>query len=150
MAKKQGVSKTKAVLDYWKAHPKAKAKEIAEALTKAGTPITPAYDYIIKNKSKTKRLERKAAQAGAGIPESQAATAQRPAAATPKAPEKRTEPAGTITLQHIKAVAQTVKAMGGFDRLNELVAVIREVGGLRRFKELLEAIAVTEAGKLPF
>jgi len=31
MAKKQGISKTKAVLDYWKEHPKAKAKEIAEA-----------------------------------------------------------------------------------------------------------------------
>ena len=40
----------------------------------------------------------------------------------------------------MKAVAQTIKVIGGFDRLNELLGLIREVGGLRRFKDLLDAM----------
>jgi hypothetical protein len=77
MAKKQGVSKTKAVLDYWKEHPKAKAKEIAEALTKAGTPITANYVANIKSKSKKRRKAVKAVvkKSGVSIPEIKAALA---------------------------------------------------------------------------
>ena len=55
MAKRQGVNKTKAVLDYWKAHPEASAGEIAEALTKAGVPIKASYVANIKTKSKQRR-----------------------------------------------------------------------------------------------
>jgi hypothetical protein len=87
MAKKQGVSKTKAVLDYWKEHPKAKAKDIAEALTKAGTPITTAYVYNIKNKSNKRRRTVKAvvAKSGVGIPEVKAALALLKACGSSKA-----------------------------------------------------------------
>jgi hypothetical protein len=61
--------------------------------------------------------------------------------------EKPTRDGDTVTLEHVKAVAQTVKAMGGFGRLNELLGVIREVGGLRRFKDLSEAMSIaTSAG----
>lgn len=75
--KKEGVTKTRAVLDFWKAHPHAKAKEIAEALTKAGTPITTAYVYNIKNKGNTRRRAVKAVvvKSGVGIPEVKAALA---------------------------------------------------------------------------
>jgi len=45
-----------------------------------------------------------------------------------------------VTVEQVKAVAQTIKAIGGFDRLNELLGLIREVGGLRRFKELMDAM----------
>jgi uncharacterized Zn finger protein (UPF0148 family) len=48
--------------------------------------------------------------------------------------------ANTVTVEQVKAVAQTIKAIGGFDRLNELLGLIREVGGLRRFKDLLDAM----------
>jgi len=60
------------------------------------------------------------------------------------------KPASTVTLEHVKAVAKTVKAIGGFDRLNELLAVIKEVGGTRRFKDLLEAMSVPEADDIKF
>ena len=139
MGKKRKVNKFKTVLDYWHQHPKATAAEVAEALTKQGIDITVNYIYTIRAKSR-KPAEKKAAPQGAAKAASQPA-----AAATPKAPEKRAEPAGTITLQHIKAVAQTVKAMGGFDRLNELVSLIKEVGGLRRFKDLVDAIMANES-----
>jgi hypothetical protein len=77
MAKKQGVTKTKMVLDYWHAHPKAKAAEIADALTKSGTPITTSYVYNIKNKGNKRRRAVKAvvAKSGVGIPEVKAALA---------------------------------------------------------------------------
>ena len=47
----------------------------------------------------------------------------------------------TVTISQVKAVAQTVKTVGGFVRLNELLGLIKEVGGVKKFKELLEAIA---------
>jgi uncharacterized Zn finger protein (UPF0148 family) len=47
----------------------------------------------------------------------------------------------TVTFEQVKAVAQTVKVIGGFDRLNELLGLVREVGGLRKMKELLEAMS---------
>ena len=50
------------------------------------------------------------------------------------------KPASTITIEQIKAVVQTVKVVGGTDRLNELLGLIKEVGGLRKFKELLDAV----------
>jgi hypothetical protein len=70
-------------------------------------------------------------------------------APAPKLVAARTEKkAGdTVTLEHVKAVAQTVKAMGGFGRLNDLLGVIREVGGLRRFKDLSEAMSVAASAE---
>jgi hypothetical protein len=35
----------------------------------------------------------------------------------------------------------SVKVVGGFDRLNELLGLVREVGGLKKFKDLLEAMS---------
>jgi hypothetical protein len=77
MAKRKGISKTKTVIAYWKEHPKAKAKEIAEALNKAGTPITPGHVANIKSKHKNRRRAVKAvvARSGVGIPEVKAALA---------------------------------------------------------------------------
>jgi hypothetical protein len=45
----------------------------------------------------------------------------------------------------VKEVAQMVNTVGGFDRFNELLGVIREVGGLRRMKTLLEALSAAQA-----
>jgi len=49
--------------------------------------------------------------------------------------------ADTVTFEQVRAVTRTVKAIGGFDRLNELLGLVREVGGLRKMKELLEAMS---------
>ncbi len=49
--------------------------------------------------------------------------------------------ADTVTFEQVKAVAQTVKVVGGFDRLNELLGLVREVGGLKKFKDLLGAMS---------
>jgi len=70
--------------------------------------------------------------------------------AAPATAEKPTKNGGTVTLEQVKAVAQTVKVIGGFDRLNELLGLVREVGGLRKMKELIGAMSVPETDKTPF
>ncbi len=66
-----------------------------------------------------------------------------PVAAT-EAPAKA---ANAITLEQIKTVSQMVRTIGGFRRLHEMLGVIKEVGGLKKFKDLLEAMDVTEPGE---
>ena len=66
----------------------------------------------------------------------EAATIAAPVAAAGTA----AKPANTITLEQIKAVSQTVKAIGGVERLNQTLDLIREVGGAKKFKDLVEAI----------
>ena len=73
----------------------------------------------------------------------EAAPAPEPAAAEKKAGD-------TVTFEQVRAVIQTVKAIGGFARLNELLGLVKEVGGLRKMKELLEAMSVPETDKIPF
>jgi hypothetical protein len=50
----------------------------------------------------------------------------------------------------VKAVALTVKTLGGSVRLYELLGLIKEVGGVKKFKDLLEAISGTETDAIPF
>jgi len=139
MAKRPEVTKTQAVREYLKSHREAKPLEVAQALTKQGIKITAGHVSNIKNKLKARRLVRKAAKVAAAAP---AVAATEPAQA---APEIAASPAGTIALAHVKAVAQTVQAAGGFDKLNELLTVIKEVGGMKKFKDLLDAIAIPKA-----
>ena len=61
------------------------------------------------------------------------------------AAEAPTKAANAITLEQIKAVGQMVRTIGGFRRLHEMLGVIKEVGGLRKFKDLLEAMEVPES-----
>jgi hypothetical protein len=138
MATKQKVNKTKAVAEYLKAHPKAMSSEIATALTKQGIKIKPGHVANIKTKLKSRRLAKKAAAAkpitGSAIPT--------PAAiAVPEAPAM---PANAITLDQIKAVGKMVKSVGGFGCFREMLDVIRQVGGLKRLRDILDAMAITE------
>ena len=65
----------------------------------------------------------------------------------PVAAEKK---ADTVTFEQVKSVTQTVKAVGGFAPLHELLGLIKEVGGLRKMKGLLEAMSVPEPEKILF
>ena len=75
MAKEEKVNKTKLVREYFKANRKATNKEVAEALTKKGVPISALYVANIKATTKKKRraVKRVVAQTGVGIPEIKAA-----------------------------------------------------------------------------
>ena len=64
--------------------------------------------------------------------------------------EKPTKAGDMVSLEQVKAVARTVKAIGGFNRLNELLDLIRELGGLKKFKDLLEAMSVSDVDDIKF
>ena len=72
-------------------------------------------------------------------------TAPEPAVATA---ETRARAGATMTIGHVKAVAETVKTLGGFDRANSLLTTIKEVGGVKRFKELLDVMAMTQPSEI--
>jgi hypothetical protein len=50
----------------------------------------------------------------------------------------------------LRAVTQTIKAIGGVNRLNELLGLVKEVGGLRKMKDLLEAMSAPETDDIRF
>jgi arginine repressor len=139
MAKKQKVNKTQAVRDYLKNHPKAMSGEIAAALNKQGVKITPKQVANIKTKINKARTTKKAAKQQAAVE-----------VAAPTAVEKPTKAGDTITLDQVKKVAQTIKAIGGFQRVTEVLEVIRELGGVRKFKDLAEAMSATETDAIPY
>ncbi len=85
-----------------------------------------------------------------GKPQKDTAPAAAPAPAAPAVVEKPTKPAETITLDHVKKVAQTVKVIGGLPRVLEVLDVIMELGGVKKFKDLAEAMTATSTDDIPF
>jgi len=131
--------KTTAVQEYMNAHPEAMPVEIAAALTKQGIKITASYVSNIKGKLKKSGNGKKKAAKPAPV-----------AAPAPAAVEKPSTNGGTITLDQVKKVAQTVKTMGGFQRMTEVLDVIKASGGVKKFKELAEAMTVTATDVVVF
>jgi len=77
MAKNNGLNKSQAIRDFYKAHPKAKVKEVVDALAKQGMTTTANYVGNIKaTHNKRHRARSKVvAEGGVGIPEVKAALA---------------------------------------------------------------------------
>jgi plastocyanin len=140
MAKKRKVNKSQAVRDYLKTHPKAMSSEIATALNKKGIKITPNYAANLKSTLNKARTAKKSAVAKA--------VAVVPVSSEPVVAEKKA--GDTVTFEQIRAVTQTVKTIGGFARLHELLGLVKEVGGLKKFKDLLEAMSLPETDVIPF
>jgi hypothetical protein len=142
MAKKQKINKSQAVRDYAKAHPGATSGEIAAALNKKGIKITANYAANVKSQSKKAHKAKKAVV--------KKPVARFPASPATEEPEKTVKASATVTLEQVKAVALTVKTLGGSVRLYGLLALVKEVGGVKKFKDLLEAISGTETDEIPF
>jgi hypothetical protein len=60
---------------------------------------------------------------------------------------KPTKAGDVITIAQVRDVAQLVTLVGSFDRCHELLTVIHDVGGLRRMKDLLEALSAAQVGQ---
>ena len=136
MAKKRKVNKSQAVRDYLKTHPEAKTSEIAAALNKKGIEITLGHVATVKTTLNKARTTKKSAVAKA--------VATVPASPLPEPVVVEKKAGDTVTFEQIRAVTQTVKIIGGFARLHELLGLIKEIGGLRKMKDLLEAMSVPE------
>ncbi len=138
---KPEVNKAKAVRGYLKDHPDAMSGEIAAVLNKRGIDITPSHVAAIRSKNSKTSTAKKAAK--------------KPAVdvAAPVAPavvEKLAKNGDAITLDQIKKVAHTIKMLGGLQRVTEVLAVIKEMGGVKKFKDLAEAMTVTGTDVVSF
>ena len=140
MAKLVRGEKTAAVSAYLDAHPGAGPKEIAAALAKQNIKITTAHVSNIKGKINKGGNAKKAAKKPA---------APATVAAAPAVVEKPTN-GGTFTLDQVKKVAYTISTMGGFQRMEEVLAVVKEMGGVKKLKDLAEAMTVVETNDIPF
>ncbi len=141
---KPQVNKTQAVREYLKDHPGALSSKIAADLNKQGIEITAGYVAGIKTMINKTHAAKKEAAVVAAAP----ATPAVPAA--PAIVEKPTKNGDTITLEQVKKVAQTVKTMGGYQRMIEVLDVIKAAGGVKKFRELAEAMTVTEPDVVVF
>jgi hypothetical protein len=52
---------------------------------------------------------------------------------------------GTVTLAQIRNVAATINALGGYQRMTKVLDVIREAGGVKKLRDLAEAMQSAEA-----
>ena len=135
---KPEINKAQAVRDYLTANLGAGPTAVVAALEKKGIDVAPNYVAAIKGRlSKTNTAKKLPA-------------ATKPAVVVPAAVEKPVTNGGTITLEQVKQVAQTVKAMGGFQRMTEVLDVIKASGGVKKFKDLAEAITATSPDDIPF
>lgn len=71
MAKTNGVNKSQAIRDYFKAHKKAKPQEVVDALGKKGITVSANLVTTVKSKHNTRRkaVRKVVAKGGIGIPE---------------------------------------------------------------------------------
>ena len=132
MAKKKSVNKSQAVRDYLSAHPDAMPKDVRAALAKEGIEVSRVLVSTVKNKVNKKVGTKQTAPVAA-------------APAALPAVERPTTNGGTITLEQVKKVAQAINTIGGFHRVTELLDVIKELGGVKKFRDLAEAMSVTAA-----
>jgi hypothetical protein len=61
-AKRKGATKADAIRSYLSSNPKAKTKEVVEALTAQGTKVSANHVYLIKSKGKAKVRKAKGAK----------------------------------------------------------------------------------------
>jgi hypothetical protein len=54
-----------------------------------------------------------------------------------------------VSIGQVKAAVAMVNAVGGMARLNEVLDLVKDVGGVKKFKDLLEAISGAEPGHTP-
>jgi hypothetical protein len=74
----------------------------------------------------------------------------KPAAVPVAEPVLAEKKADTVTFEQLRAVTQTINAIGGVARLDGLLGLIKEVGGLKKFKDLLAAISISAIDEIPF
>lgn len=131
MPRTKQVNKREAVQEYLNQNPGATSTVIAEALNKKGIKITVNYAANIKTTLNKLGRKKKGAKS-------------EPTAAVAAHEAEPVKVNGTLTVQNVKAVAETVKTIGGFGQTKEMLGVIKDVGGLKKFRDLMDAMEIVQ------
>lgn len=109
MAKKSsGASKSQVIRDYCEANPKAKPKEVAEALATQGFVVTPQFVSTIRSNAKRKKTARRPGRPAGSASTKRAGrgSASRPAAAKGKE---------DVSIDSLLKAKKIVQEMGGVE-----------------------------------
>ena len=145
MAEKPEVNKSEAIRDYYKLNPKAKTKDVVDALAKKGITVTTGLVTNVKSTHNKKQAAKRAAKKAAASPGAEAKTVE-------KQPEvNKTEAVRDYLKQHRKAssdeVVESLKAQG-ITVSNSLVRNVKSKSKKRRkaVKQVVAAVAPTGIG----
>lgn len=122
MAKKKsgGPNRSEAIRSYYAANPNAKPKEVAEALSKQGISVTPAFVSTVRSTSKGKKK-----------------TGKRGRPAGRKTARKTGRPVGRPSTARRSAASSDQVSVDSLMRAKELV---NEMGGVEDARYALEAL----------
>ena len=140
MAKHRRGEKTAAVSEYLEAHPGAGPKEIVAALAKQRIKITTAHASNIKGKLLKGGTARRCQERGEEIGGSRGTVSRGEAGQA-----QRHDHAGAG--QEGRPHDQDARRL---EACPEVLEVIKELGGVKKFKDLAEAMTVTGADAIPF
>ena len=118
MAKKSdGVSKSQAIRDYCDANPKAKPKQIAEALAAQGIVVTPQFVSTIRSNAKRKKTTRRPGRPAASDP---APKVSRRAA-------RSTAASGDVSIDSLIRAKKIVEEMGSVDEAKKALDTLAKL-----------------------
>jgi hypothetical protein len=112
MAKAKGKNTSQTIRDYLTTNPEAKAKEVVEALAKAGVKTNEGLVYAVKGGMKEKKRRKK-----------RVAKAAMAAVSKPSGNGKASKPDAITMIREVRALAERA---GGYDKLKELVEALAE------------------------
>ena len=127
MAKKSGgPNKSKAIRDYYNAHPTAKPKEVAEALSKEGITVTPAFVSTIRSTSKKKKVSKR----GRPSTRQSARPSTRPSArrgGRPSTTRRAVSSPDEVSIDSLLKVKRIVDEMGGVEDARNALAALEKL-----------------------
>ena len=122
MAKKSadGVNKSQAIRDYYKANRKAKPKQVVEAMAEQGIKVSAQYVSTIRTNSK-KKSQKKGPGRPVGRP------AGRPAGRKAGRPAAKSTGGQTVNLDSLLRVKEMVEEVGGIEEARTALAALERL-----------------------
>lgn len=129
MAKKKsgGPNKSEAIRDYYAANPTAKPKEVAEALSKQGISVTPAFVSTIRSTSKTKKKTGKRGRPAGRKTARKTARKTGRRVGRPATARRGTAARGDVSLDSLVRVKEIVDEMGGVEDARSALAALERL-----------------------
>lgn len=127
MAKKSGgPNKSEAIRDYYAANPTAKPKDVAEALSKQGVTVTPAFVSTIRSTSKKKKVGKRgrpaATKAGRKSARKSARRGGRPATT-----RRAVSASDEVSIDALLKVKRIVDEMGGVEDARNALSALEKL-----------------------
>ncbi|TWT98590.1 hypothetical protein [Stieleria varia] len=129
MAKKSasGVNKSKEIRDYYAANPKAKPKEIVEAMAEKGINVSAQYVSTIRINSKKKSGKKTGKKRGRPVGSTKGRPVGRPAGRPAGRPPLSSKSTDMVNVDALLAVKKMVEQVGGIDQAKSALNALEKL-----------------------